>query len=65
MNNTILKDETGTVAYYAVLLNGRVVSPKFTDRFAAEQHKMTLPKTHQAIAEVCPVDQNNRQLLLG
>lgn len=63
MNNTILSD--GTVTYYAVLINGQVVSPKFSDRFAAEQHKLTLPTTQQHLAEVCPVDESNRQLLLG
>lgn len=63
MNNEILTD--GTVVYYAVLVNGQVVSAKYTDRFAAEQAKQALPQEVRMIAEVQVVDQSNRQLLLG
>lgn len=65
MNNEVLND--GTVVYYAVALNGRIVSQKFTDRFAAEQakHSLALPHEQKKLAEVVVVDQSNRQLLLG
>jgi hypothetical protein len=63
MNNQVLTD--GTVVYYAVLLNGQVISQKFTDRFAAEQARKALPPEQQLLAEVTPVDGSNRQLLLG
>lgn len=63
MNNEVLND--GTVVYYAVAVNGQVVSEKFTDRFAAEQAKGKLPTTQKQTAEVQVVDQDNRLLLLG
>lgn len=65
MNNQVLTD--GTVVYYAVMLNGSIVSQKFTDRFAAEQAKaaLALPHAQKQLAEVVPVDAGNRQLLLG
>ena len=65
MNNTVLTD--GTVVYFAVSLNGQIVSQKFTDRFAAEQARqaLTLPNEQKQLAEVVVVDQDNRQLLLG
>ena len=65
MNNQVLND--GTVVYYAVMLNGHIVSQKFTDRFAAEQAKqaLALPAEQKKLAEVVVVDQSNRQLLLG
>ncbi len=65
MNNQALND--GPVVYYAVMLNGRIVSQKFTDRFTAEQAKqsLALPVEQKRLAEVVVVDQNNQQLLLG
>lgn len=65
MNNEVLND--GTVVYYAVMLNGSIVSQKFTDRFAAEQAKnaLALSPAQKSLAEVVVVDQSNRQLLLG
>ncbi len=63
MKNEVLND--GTVVYYAVMINGQVVSPKYTDRFAAEQAKQKLSPAQKQIAEVTVVDQSNRQLLLG
>lgn len=56
-----------TPVYYAVMLNGRIVSQKFTDRFAAEQAKsnLVLPPEQKQLAEVVIVDQSNRQMLLG
>lgn len=65
MNNQILAD--GTVTYYAVLLNGRIVSSKYTDRFAAEQAKanLVLSPEQKQLAEVVAVDANSRQVLLG
>lgn len=63
MNNSVLKD--GTVMYYALAVNGRVVSAKFSDRGAAEQARTSLPAEQQKIAEVVTVDSASRQLLLG
>lgn len=64
MNNTVLKD-SGTVMYYALAVNGRIVSAKFSDRSAAEQARTTLPEAQRQIAEVVTVDASSRQLLLG
>lgn len=63
MNNTVLKD--GAVMYYALAVNGRVVSAKFSDRAAAEQARTTLPVDQRTLAEVVTVDSASRQLLLG
>lgn len=63
MNNTVLKDDT--VMYYAIAVNGKVVSAKFSDRGAAEQARTSLPVEQQNIAEVVTVDSESRQLLLG
>lgn len=65
MNAEVLND--GTVVYYAVMLSGRVISEKFSDRFAAEQAKnaLALPPEVKKLAEVIVVDGSNRQLLLG
>lgn len=63
MNNTVLKD--GAVMYYALAVNGRVVSAKFSERSAAEQARTQLPAEQQKIAEVVTVDASSRQLLLG
>lgn len=63
MNNKVLQD--GAVMYYALAVNGRVVSAKFSDRGAAEQARTSLPKEQQPIAEVVTVDSASRQLLLG
>jgi len=63
MNNKVLQD--GAVMYYALAVNGRVVSAKFSDRGAAEQARTTLPTEQQKIAEVVTVDSASRQLLLG
>jgi hypothetical protein len=68
MNNTIktLRDGSDFAAvYYAVMVEGRPVSMNFSERFAAEQFKLTLPAEQQKLAEVLPVDANGRQLLLG
>lgn len=64
MNNTVLQD-SGVVMYYALAVNGRVVSAKFSDRSSAEQARTQLPAEQQKIAEVVTVDASSRQLLLG
>jgi hypothetical protein len=63
--NTQLND--GAVVYYAISLNGRIVSSKFTDRTAAEHARQSLALTPQQrqLAEVVVVDGSNNQLLLG
>ena len=63
MNTQLLNDND--VVYYAVMVAGRVVSGKYTDRFSAEQAKQALPVDQQKLAEVQVVDQSNRQLWLG
>lgn len=66
MNNNILRDGADfTTVYYAVMVEGRPVSPNFSDSFAAEQFKLSLPEHQKKLAEVLPVDANGRQLLLG
>ena len=63
MNNKVLQD--GAVMYYALAVNGKVVSAKFSDRGAAEQARTLLTAEQQKIAEVVTVDSASRQLLLG
>lgn len=63
MNNQVLHD--GTVVYYALAVNGRVVSARFSDRTSAEMARPTLPAEQQKLAEVVTVDASSRQLLLG
>ncbi len=65
MKKQVLND--AEVVYYAVSVNGRIVSSKYTDRFAAEQAKqsLALPAEQIKLAEVVVVDSSSRQLLLG
>ena len=62
--NKALQD-SNTVMYYALAVNGKVVSAKFSERFAAEQARTSLSPEQQKIAEVVTVDSSGRQLLLG
>jgi hypothetical protein len=63
MNKQVLNDDT--VVYYALAVNGRVVTPKVTEKFAAEMARASLPAHQQKIAELVTVDASGRQLLLG
>lgn len=64
MNNTVLNDSM-TVVYYALAVNGRIVSAKYATSFTAEMARASLPADQQLIAEVITVDAEGRQLLLG
>lgn len=63
MHNKVLQD--GLAVYYALAVNGKVVSVKFSDKIAAEHARTQLPVEQQTIAEVVVVDSASRQLLLG
>ena len=63
MNNSVLTD--GTVVYYALAINNKVISQKFTEKFAAELERSKLPIHQQRLAELVTVDGAGRQLLLG
>lgn len=63
MNNQVLQD--GTVVYYAIAINGRVVSQPFSDRGVAEMERQKLPHNKQILAEVVPVTSAGQQILLG
>jgi hypothetical protein len=64
MNNTILQDNI-TVVYYALAVQGRIVTAKFATPSVAESARSQLPADQQSIAEVVTVDSAGRQLLLG
>lgn len=51
--------------FYMLMVNGRSVSARFTDRVAAEMARSSLPTDQQKLAEVITVDSSGRQLLLG
>ena len=63
MNNQILAD--GTVLYYALKLDGKIISQPVSERFIAEQHRATLAPDKQPLAEVVTVTPDGRELLLG
>jgi len=50
---------------YVIKINGVVVSIPFTSKLLAEGHIQNLPLEQQPIAEVVPVDDQGRELLLG
>lgn len=63
MNNPI--DEEGNVTYYAVKVNGQIVSPKYSTPQQAEAMFEHLNEEHRAIAEVVPVTADGKQILFG
>lgn len=60
----ILMGETEQVKY-VVKVNGRIVSVPFTSRHLAEGHISHLPESQQGIAEIVPVTDKGREILLG
>lgn len=62
MNNTLLN---GEVLYYALKVDGKVITPAVADRFQLEQFRFNLPVEKQRIAEVVCVTQQGQELLLG
>ena len=63
MNQTILNDNT--VVYYAVKVNGMIVTQKFTSQMAAEAAKEQLSPEAKMIAEVVTCTSDGKELLLG
>lgn len=63
MNNTILTD--GTVVYYALKVNGVIVSSPVSSRHLLEQQMSTLPLNERATAQIVPVTSDRREVLLG
>lgn len=63
MNQTILTD--GSVVYYAVKVNGMIVTQKFTSQMAAESAKEQLPPETKMLAEVVTCTSDGKELLLG
>lgn len=59
----ILNDNSTT--YFAIMLNGQIISSRFTTAIAAEMEKQKLPSDKQMLAEVVPVSSAGQQLLLG
>lgn len=51
--------------FYAVKVNGRIVSMPTTDRYLAETVRHNLPPDQRPIAEVVIVTQSGQELLLG
>ena len=63
MNKQVLTD--GTVVYYAVKVNGMIVTQKFTSAQMAEQAKEQLSQEAKMLAEVVTVTSDGLELLLG
>ena len=63
MKNTILTD--GTVVYYAIKVNGQLVSRAVSERAILEAQINTLPPNERAIAEIVTVTASNQEILLG
>ena len=62
--NSLITDDMDVV-YYIVKVNGVAVSDKFSERMMAEMAKNNLPNEQRMIAEVVPVTNDGKQLLLG
>ena len=63
MNQNILTDNTNV--YYAVKVNGMIVTQKFTSAQMAEQAKEQLSAEAKMLAEVVTVTSAGQELLLG
>lgn len=63
MDNMIT--DSNETLYYVVLVHGQEVSPRYNSPMLAEQQIQHLSPEHQSIAEVVPVTEDGRQLLLG
>jgi len=53
------------VVMYVVKVNGVEKSVRFTDRVMAEMAINNLPENERMLAEVQPITQDGKQLLLG
>ena len=65
MNSPILTDTSTQSLKYAVKVNGKIVSPKYTTPQGAESALSHLTEEHKAIAEIVQVTDDGSQLLLG
>lgn len=68
MNQTIngsLADGTGSVVYYALKVNGRLISNPVSSRSLLEQQVNSLPVTERASAQIVTVTADSREILLG
>lgn len=63
MNNTLLAD--GTVLYYALKVNGRIITPPLLNPALLEEYRRNLPPDQKALAEVVSVTPEGREMLLG
>lgn len=63
MNNSILTDST--VVYYALKVNGVIVSRPVSDRSLLEQQINGLPLTERGSAQIVPVTSGSKEVLLG
>ncbi len=63
MNNIIT--DSMDVVMYVVKVNGIEKSVRFSDRIMAEMAIKDLPEDQRMLAEVMPVTQDGKQLLLG
>lgn len=63
MNNTVLTDNL--VAYYALKVNGKIVTPPQLSPAMLEKFKETLTSSDQLLAEVVMVTANGQEILMG
>ena len=50
---------------YVIMVNGNRISVPFLTEQAAVQHLSHLPQDQQILAEIVPITQDDKQLLLG
>lgn len=65
MNDKDMITDNTTQTFYAVMVNGAIVSPRYATPALAEDMIKLLSEAHQSIAEVVPVTSNGQQILLG
>jgi hypothetical protein len=63
MNNTVLTD--GTVMYYALKVNGQIVSRPVSNPSLLEAQKELLPENQRFAAQIVTVTASGQELLLG
>ena len=63
MNNQILTD--GTVLYYALKVNGKIITPPLLNPALLEEYRRNLPNEQKGLAEVVSVTAAGTELLLG
>ena len=63
MQNEII--ENGDVVYYAVKVNGTIVSPRYATPSLAEAQIEHLAEPHRLIAEVVRITADGKEILFG